>query len=587
MSKPGKPGGAVTDQMLDETKIAPNRRGSVFGFSMEPASFEVERPVEISPPRALFGSDLIVETLRELDIPFIALKPHQSLGELQDSLINYLGNTRPQLLSCLDDEDALAIAYGYAKVTDKAMAVAHVSANSAVEGSMLAKAFHEQTPVLILHPVTMQQGLVPASEFLLSDLQPRSAADARFAMVGALRTAEAVPKGPVRVSLPQDLQRSNFVEPEVRRNLQRYRAQVNNGATRKDVAELAAILLEAERPLILAGNVSRSIAGWQNRIILAEILGARVCTDSRSAAAFPTDHPLFITEICARETCNADVILSLEWTDLAGFSYGIYKNRNPTATIVEVSADVTRKTASAESGKPPTPSDILIEANVDSLVSDLLEEMRDISSPHQFAATVVKPTLQQHRPLAEGLSRSLVSVALAEVLNGESVTVATVPADWDTDAWTFRDPMDFLGAGNGGPAQSIGSALALIGTGRIALGIIEADTFLTEVAALWTSVHYRIPVFLVVLSEKSGVGTAKYQVPIAQARARNAANAWIGHRIDNPRVDICGIAEACGAVGLRVEAGYGDMCATLKDGLKQVQNGRVAIVDVQLSEKQD
>ncbi|MEO9778046.1 MAG: thiamine pyrophosphate-dependent enzyme [Sedimentitalea sp.] len=582
MSETGGSDGAGAKQSLDEPKVAPNRRGSVFGLSMEPARFEVERPVEISPPRALFGSDLVVETLRELDIPFVAMKSHRSLGEFQDSLVNYLGNTRPQLLSCLDDDVALAIACGFAKVTGKAMAAAQASAGSAAEGSALAHAFHDQTPLLILHPVPQGQVAPPPSGFLLSDLRPGDAADARSAMLTAIRMAEAVPKGPVRVTLLQDSLRSSCVEPDVRRNLQRYRARVNNGAARKDVAELAAILLEAERPLILAGSVSRSDTGWKNRIILAEILGAHVCTNSQSAAAFPTDHPLFIGEECAGKAENADVILSLEWPDLSGVSYRLHHKRNPVATIVEVSADVSRKRAAANDGMSPTPSDVLIEADADSLVCDLIEEMRDICGPHQSARPVEKPAVPQPGSPAASLSRPLVSLALAEVLEGEAVTVATAPEDWDVERWTFRGPLDFLGAGSGGPAQAVGSALALIGRGRIALGVVEADTFLAEVTALWTAVHYRIPVLLVVVNDTSGVGTATYQRPIAKARARNAANAWIGHRIDSPGIDIRGIAESFGASGIRVDKGYTDLCAALEKALHQVCDGGVAIVDVRL-----
>ena len=47
-----------------------------------------------------------------------------------------------------------------------------------------------------------------------------------------------------------------------------------------------------KRPVILAGRVSRSLEAWDARVALAEALGARVVTDLKVGAAFPTDHPL-------------------------------------------------------------------------------------------------------------------------------------------------------------------------------------------------------------------------------------------------------------------------------------------------------
>ena len=42
--------------------------------------------------------------LRALDIPYLALNPGASYRGLHDSLVNYLGNERPQMLLCLHEE---------------------------------------------------------------------------------------------------------------------------------------------------------------------------------------------------------------------------------------------------------------------------------------------------------------------------------------------------------------------------------------------------------------------------------------------------------------------------------------------------
>src|SRR5215467_8489619 len=72
----------------------------------------------------VWGSDAIAEFLRVLEIPYIALTPGASFRGLHDSLVNHLGNTRPELLLCVHEESAVALAHGFARVTGQPLPVA-------------------------------------------------------------------------------------------------------------------------------------------------------------------------------------------------------------------------------------------------------------------------------------------------------------------------------------------------------------------------------------------------------------------------------------------------------------------------------
>src|SRR6202521_3536456 len=72
----------------------------------------LDRPVPAGVNAPGFGSDVVADALRALDIPYIALNPGASYRGLHDSLVNYLGNERPQMLLCLHEESAVAIAHG-------------------------------------------------------------------------------------------------------------------------------------------------------------------------------------------------------------------------------------------------------------------------------------------------------------------------------------------------------------------------------------------------------------------------------------------------------------------------------------------
>src|SRR5581483_8944544 len=71
-----------------------------------------------------WGSDAIADVLRRLELPFVSLNPGASYRGLHDSLVNHLGNEQPEIVLCLHEEHAVALAHGYAKVTGRPMAVA-------------------------------------------------------------------------------------------------------------------------------------------------------------------------------------------------------------------------------------------------------------------------------------------------------------------------------------------------------------------------------------------------------------------------------------------------------------------------------
>jgi len=111
----------------------------------------LDRPVPAGVNAPAFGSDVVADALRATDIPYIALNPGASYRGLHDSLVNYLGNEQPQMLLCLHEESAVAIAHGYAKVTGKAMAAA-VHSNVGLMHATMAffNAWCDRMPMLVL-----------------------------------------------------------------------------------------------------------------------------------------------------------------------------------------------------------------------------------------------------------------------------------------------------------------------------------------------------------------------------------------------------------------------------------------------------
>ncbi|MFZ4288796.1 thiamine pyrophosphate-binding protein, partial [Variovorax sp. HJSM1_2] len=301
---------------------------------------DIPQPSE--PDATVWGSDAIAEMLRAMDIPYVLLNPGASFRGLHDSLVNHLGNEKPQMVVVLHEEHAVAIAHGYAKVTGQPLIAILHSNVGLMHGSMaIFDAWVDRVPVIVLgatgpvdahkrrpwidwiHTAQDQGALV--RNFTKWDAQPASIPSAQEALLRARQIATTAPQGPVYVCFDAALQESKLAERPVLPDPARYLAPAPARPSDEVLAQAAAWLSGAQRPVILMGRVNRDEQGWQQRVLLAESLQAEVLTDLRVGAAFPTDHPLhaapagaFLNPAAQEVLRNADVVLSLDWLDLAG-----------------------------------------------------------------------------------------------------------------------------------------------------------------------------------------------------------------------------------------------------------------------------
>ena len=106
--------------------------------------------------------------------------------------------------------------------------------------------------------------------------------------------------------------------------------------------------------------------------------------------------------------------------------------------------------------------------------------------------------------------------------------------------------------------------------------------FCMGVTALWTAVHYRIPLLVVVCNNRSFFNDELHQERVARIRNRPPENRWIGQRISDPDIDCAGLGAAQGAVGFPPVAKTGDLVPTFEKAIAAVEAGQVAVVDVRV-----
>src|SRR5688572_27439847 len=229
---------------------------------------QVDRPVPAGVNAAGFGSDVAADALRATDIPYIALNPGASYRGLHDSLVNYLGNSAPQMLLCLHEESAVAIAHGYAKVTGRAMAAAVHSNVGLMHATMaIFNAWCDRMPVLVLgatgpvdapkrrpwidwiHTARDQGALVrPYTKW---DDQPASPGAAREALMRAMWLAQTVPQGPVYVNFDAEMQEAKLAEPLPPLDVARFIPPAVSAPSAASLAQAIAILKSARFPVML------------------------------------------------------------------------------------------------------------------------------------------------------------------------------------------------------------------------------------------------------------------------------------------------------------------------------------------------
>src|SRR5688500_2735913 len=287
--------------------------------------------------------------MRAIDIEYVTLVPGASFRGLHDSLVNHLGNANPAMLLTLHEETAVAIAHGYAKVTGEPMGVILHSNVGVMHATMaIFNAYCDRVPMLIygatgpmdahvrrpwidwIHTCTDQAALI--RHFIKWDNQPTSLAASAEAMLRAAQIARTAPCGPTYIVFDTPMQEAKIGAPVPLPDVARYAPSRPVHPAPDAVSAAVRMLVKAKRPLLLPGRVGRGMAAWNERIALAEWLGARVLTDLKSAASFPSDHPLhlmtvkYLTDESKRALSDADVILSLDWTDLAGTLRQVWKD---------------------------------------------------------------------------------------------------------------------------------------------------------------------------------------------------------------------------------------------------------------------
>jgi thiamine pyrophosphate-dependent acetolactate synthase large subunit-like protein len=571
-----------------------------------PGAIVHDAPVPSTPGDQVWGSDYIASVVRSLDIPYISLVPGSSYRGLHDSIVNYLGNRAPQMVLSIHEENAVAIAHGYAKAADRMMAAA-VHANIGLMRAVMAvyNAWCDRAPVLLfgatgpwdatrrrawidwIHTSADQGGLI--RNFTKWDNQPGSPVAAGEAILRAAQLAMTAPRGPVYINLEVAMQEDRMASLPALPDAARYAAPAPVRPAPELVEEAAALLSRARAPVIFAGRCSRSLEGWNARIALAEKLNAPVVTNIKLAAAFPTDHRLhaatpgsYLAAEAYPLVADADVVLALDYLDLASALREACGGKPFAGKVIQVSCDAHSHRGWSMDHQGLAPADVYLLCETDAAVPLLLDAVSRRDAAPQIPQ---RPALRD--PAPDAVSMRGVAVAMEAATRGIEVCYTRFPLGWNGNYTQLRHPLDYIGHDGGagvgsGPGMTVGAGLALKGSGRLPIALMGDGDFLMGNTAVWTAAHYGIPCLMVVCNNRSFYNDERHQGRMAQNRGRPVENRWIGQRIDEPAVDIAGMARDMGAVGIGPITEPARVQAALEEGIAAARSGRPAVIDARV-----
>ncbi len=534
----------------------------------------------------LTGGEIVVEFLVRHRIPYLVGIPgHGCLG-LVDALRNY--PQQIQLLQVRHEQSAVHLADGYYRVTGTPLAVLTSIGPGAMNTVIgVASCFVDSIPVLVL---TGNAHTHMAGRGVLQEIERRHDADSLsvFAPI-AKRTwrpsrVDRLPailrrafiemlggrRGPVVVDLPMDVQCDSA---EVR--VEELASVRPPGCPMPDptlIEQAGRLLLQAQRPVLVAGGGVIAGHAWDELRALAEFLGAPVVTTMMGKGAFPEDHPLSGFHggskgtTCGNAlTARADVLLAvgMRFADESTSSYrhGVTYAIPPTR-LIHVDLDP------AEIGKN-YPAEVGIVADARAALAALLEWLRASSAPRDYRRSAYFAEIQRLREEWLARVRELatsdhtpvtISRLIAELrafLRRDAIVLTSsgnTQAQWFQEAMVYEPQTNLTTGGFSTMGWTLPAALGakLAAPERQVVGLLGDGDFLMTVQELATAVQYDLPVVYVVANNAGWIAIRDLQAAVyGPARAAGAEFLKDGRPISP---DLAAIARGFGCYAERISA---------------------------------
>jgi benzoylformate decarboxylase len=482
----------------------------------------------------------------------------------------------PELTYVLGLQEAVVVAMadGYARASNRLAACSlHVAPGLGNAMGALYNARFSGSPLIVtagqyeqghglLEPLLYDPLLPMAQPMVKWAVEVTRADDLPRIVRRAAKVALTPPTGPVFISLPGDV-----LDAEVDLDFGKpTRVDARMRPADEALEQLAAKLLEARHPVILAGQELSIHDAFAEAAELADLLGAAVFQQPVPyCAQFPSAHPTYLGALTRNQKqvratlAPFDLMLCLG-ADLLRMS--VYSPLTPLPEGMQV---VHISERDWELGKN-YPTELALRANVKETLRALLPLLRERRTPtgaeearRRLAALKLRNwSVQREQARIEVMRAEQITpidprylmLRISETLPQDAIVVeealtssASLPGFLQ-----LRDRKGYYGLASGGLGFGLPGAvgISLAQPGRPVAAIIGDGSAMYGVAALWTAAHFKLPVTYVIANNRS------YRILKERLVSMRGTDRFTGMDLRDPEIDFTGLARSLGVPAERV-----------------------------------
>lgn len=518
---------------------------------------------------------------------------------------------------CNHEAIVVSMAHGYAKATGStAVCVVHDLVGLMCASVSVFDAWVDRVPILIFggsgpqdpsrrrpidwtHTAAMQCDLVkPFSKWTAEPVTLQATVDT---MLRAKKIASSKPCGPAYVSLDLGIQEQDrpedLIVPDA--NLERFCPPAPMAANSGAIEKAVDMLLVAEKPLIVGGRFGREVGTGDLLIELVELSGAAYVED-RAVVCMPTNHPQNLNGD-GKIRGEADLILVIDCVDTttAANAHNNNVRGRDGQSIIEMTLENLCPSSWSNAGGPQAAIDLVLECDPHEGMRQLIKGLKSRNLDNQRIISRRESLAEAHKKLrqaqrdkwtetwdAKPISTGRLTYELFQVVKDKPwIMPVRNHRSFPEGLWEFTGSGQYLGADGGGgvgygPGAAVGAALAYRQQGKIPVAIMGDGDFQMGNGAVWTAVHYKIPLLIVINNNNSWGNDEFHQRNIAQRRGRPVSNAWIGQRMVEPATDYAAIVRGYGGWAEGPIEDPKDLAAVFSRAVSEVERGNVAVIDV-------
>ena len=503
----------------------------------------------------LTGAEIVIECLKEQGVDTVFGYPGGAILDVYDALYKHSGEIRHILTS--HEQGASHAADGYARATGKVgvcMATSGPGATNLVTG--IATAYMDSVPVVaitanvgksllgrdsfqevdiagITMPVTKHNFIVKEVEMLAPVLRR------------AFHIARSGRPGPVLVDITKNV---TGAKTEYERKEPEAVVRQTETIREEDLEKAAEMIQAAKRPFIFVGG-GAVISGAAREIEeLAHKIQAPGCDSLRGKGAFPGEDPLYTGMLGMHGTkasnfgvshCDLLIAIGARFSDRVTGDTSRFATR---AQILQIEIDP------AEINK-----NVIVDHSIIGDVKSVLQELNPRVDEKEHPAWLAEvEALKNRYPLkydGDRLTGPYVLQELYRITKGEALIVTEVGQNqmWAAQYYKYREPRTFLTSGGlGTMGYGLGASLgAKLGRpDKLVVNVAGDGCFRMNMNEIATAARYNIPVIQLVLNNHV-LGMVRQWQTLFYGKRYSAT-------VLNDQVDFVKLAEALGAVGMRV-----------------------------------